>query len=107
MRNLLTSLITLLCCCLPLAATASADEPEVQARRLLNALGCKACHQFGGDGGSLAPALDQVGSRLTKEQIEQHLSAHAETRTQGIMPSYSTTPADDLKILSDFLHNNQ
>jgi hypothetical protein len=96
-----------LLCCLTLTTPAAADEPEVQARRLLNALGCKACHKFGGDGGSLAPALDQIGSRLTKEQIELHLSAHAETQARDKMPCYGTTPAAELKILSDFLHNHQ
>jgi ubiquinol-cytochrome c reductase cytochrome b subunit len=107
MRRPLFNSAALLCCSLLLTATAFAAEPEVQARRLLNALGCKACHKFNGDGGSLAPVLDQIGSRLTKEQIERHLAAHAETRTHGFMPSFSTTPADELKILSDFLHNNR
>jgi len=108
MRHLLLTMLLLLCCgLLQTSLAVSDDDQEVRARRLFNALGCKACHQFGGDGGSLAPALDQIGSRMTREQIEQHLAAHAETRTRGFMPSYSTTPTDELKILSDFLYNNR
>ena len=105
MRQQLTTSVVLLCFCL-LTSPAGATDSEVQARRLLNALGCKACHRFGGDGGSLAPALDRIGNRRTKEQIEQQLSAHAETSKHGFMPSYRTTPADDLKLLSDFLHRH-
>lgn len=92
---------------LPLISPATAAEPEVQARRLLNALGCKGCHSFEGDGGSLAPALDQIGSRLNREQIEKHLVAHTENRQQSIMPSYNSTAADQLKIISDFLYKHQ
>ena len=106
MRQQLTTTMFLLLFSLLLTFPATAEESEVQARRLLNALGCKGCHSFEGDGGSLAPALDQIGSRLTGEQIEKHLAAHTETRKQGFMPSYNTTAEDKLKILSDFLHKH-
>ena len=106
MRQQLTTSAVLLCFCLLFTSLASAADPELQARRLLNALGCKACHRFGGDGGSLAPALDKIGSRRTKAQIEQYLSADAETRKDGFMPSYGTTPAEELKLLSDFLYRH-
>lgn len=107
MRNLLLTMILLLCYGLLPATFAAADDQEVQARRLLNALGCKACHQFSGDGSSLAPVLDQIGSRMTKEEIVQWLTSTTKHQTQRFMPSYLSTPADELKILSDFLYNHR
>lgn len=80
-------------------------DKEAEARRLINALGCKGCHKLEGDGGELAPELDKIGSRMTRVQISTHLAAHSKTRTRGFMPSYSTTPEEDLKTISDFLYN--
>ncbi len=107
MRQQLIILFLLLLFSLLLRLPATAEEPEVEARRLLNALGCKGCHSFEGDGGSLAPALDRIGSRLSREQIAKHLVAHTENRQQSTMPSYNSTAADKLKILSDFLYKHQ
>jgi len=83
------------------------DRSEAAARRLFNALGCKGCHQFEGDGGSLAPPLDQIGSRKTRQQIKDHLVAHGENRKSAFMPSYSTTSQADLELLSDFLYSHK
>jgi len=83
------------------------DKPEADARRLINALGCKGCHKLEGDGSTLAPALDNIGSRMTREQISNHLASHATTDQQGFMPSYNTTSPAELSLLSDFLYNLQ
>ena len=106
MRRHLTTTAAFILFGLLLCTPASAKDSEAQARRLLNALGCKGCHKFEGDGGTLAPALDQVGSRLSKADIRAHLSAHAAPRTQSIMPSFSTLSKADLYTLSTFLHNH-
>lgn len=107
MRVQLLIVIALLCYGLLPAPCAAAEDQDFLARRLLNALGCKACHQFSGDGASLAPVLDQIGSRMTKEEIEQWLTNPTTGATQGFMPSYRNTPADELKILSEFLYNHR
>ncbi len=84
----------------------SAEEaPEINARRLINALGCKGCHRLEGAGGSLAPELDKIGSRMTREQIRNHMTAHASSRQGGFMPSYNTTSQAELENLSEFLYN--
>lgn len=88
-----------------MAQPAKADE--ARARHLINALGCRGCHKFEGDGGSLAPGLDQIGSRLSKEQIVSHLAAHASTRKTGFMPSYNTTDREELENLGHFLHSHR
>jgi hypothetical protein len=86
---------------------AAENKNQAEARRLIDALGCKGCHKLQGDGSTLAPALDHIGSRLTRKQISDHLAAHAKTRKTGFMPSYNTTPKAELKIISEFLYNLQ
>ncbi len=97
----------LLCAGLQATFAQPIQVDEARARRLINALGCKGCHQFEGNGGSLAPPLDEVGSRRTKEEIVNHLAAHASTRKTSIMPSFSTTGRDELENLSEFLYQHR
>lgn len=89
---------------LPCSAAEDTEEP---ARNLLHALGCKGCHRLQGEGASLAPELDHIGSRLTHSQIEQHLIAHTTPDKGAFMPSYNTTSPAELKLLSDYLYNLQ
>lgn len=98
-------LITLLLC--GTSPVLADDSTEAEARRLINALGCKGCHQLEKDGGSLAPPLDQIGTRMSRLQIRQHLSAHAQEEQKGFMPSYNTTSQAELELISDFLYNLQ
>lgn len=103
-RTLLLLLTTLLMIQIPPVLHAE-ESAEISSRLLINALGCKGCHKLEGDGGSLAPELDKIGSRLTRAQINKHLAAHATTHKNGFMPSYSTTSPAELTSLSDFLYN--
>lgn len=105
-RTIAILLIPLLFGLCPLVVSAEKSS-EADARRLINALGCKGCHTLEGDGGSLAPELDHIGSRMTRAQIKKHLAAHAESRKKGFMPSYNTTPQAELTLLSNFLYNLQ
>jgi mono/diheme cytochrome c family protein len=89
----------------PPGAHGATDEADVQ--QLFNALGCKGCHRFAGEGGSLAPELDNIGSRMTRPQIREHLAAHAESRQHGFMPSYQTTTQAELDLLSDYLYSHK
>lgn len=75
------------------------------APELIQALGCRGCHVIQGSGGTLAPDLTQIGSRMTVEQIKSHLTAAPETRTGGFMPSYATLPENDLNAISQHLYN--
>lgn len=103
-RALITLLLTMLIVQSPLISSAE-DATEIRVRQLINALGCKGCHKLEGDGGSLAPELDKIGSRLTSVQISKHLAAPATSRKKGFMPSYNTTSQAELNSLSDFLYN--
>lgn len=85
-----------------LAATQVSAE-EARGRELLNALGCKACHQLEGSGGSLGPALDGVGQRLSAEQINKQIAEPSTANPSTMMPSYAHIPEEDLKALVEFL----
>lgn len=98
---LITALTILLASpCPGLAAT-----DQQQARQLLNALGCKSCHRLEGQGGSLAPELDQIGTRLTAKQIQQLLAEHGQGQAEHNMPSYDTTSAAELELIANYLYN--
>jgi len=93
------ALIAMLGCSLP----AQAGSSEERARRLMNALGCKACHSFERSGSNLAPPLDRVGERYNQQQLKDILSRHRDQSISTGMPSYATTPDEDLIAILQFL----
>jgi len=50
-------------------AVATASDP----RQLMTELGCLACHQLGGEGNAVGPALDDVGARRDAEYIRESI----------------------------------
>lgn len=102
-RFLLFVLIFVLCSSL----SALAEDPEPQARRLMNALGCKACHSFEQSGSALAPPLDRIGARLNLQQLKEKLTAHRNNNKKIFMPNYMTTPEEDLNAILQFLANHK
>lgn len=80
-----------------------------QARQLLSALGCRACHDFEQSGSTLAPSLNRIGLKLNAEQILQLLNLRPEKlgSEKKFMPSYQTTPRAQLTLLSRFLANRK
>lgn len=98
-RLFLFAWISILCFSLP----ATAEEPEAKARRMMNALGCKACHSFERSGSTLAPPLDRIGARMSLQQLQNKLTIHQARKEKSFMPSYSTTPKEDLNVILQFL----
>src|SRR5574337_236307 len=50
------------------AAAGEAESPSVAfGRKLYSDMMCAGCHQIGGKGGTVGPALDDVGTRRTRE----------------------------------------
>lgn len=90
------------CLCLT-TATAPADEIESRGRALLNGLGCKACHSFGGQGGRVGPSLDTVGQRLAEDRIRRHLLSPREINPESSMPSYDHLEDWKIDTLVEFL----
>jgi len=63
---------------------------------------CMACHALGGQGGSVGPALDTIGQRMTKDQLVLWLRDPAAVRPNTQMPKLPLAEAD-IEQLSTFL----
>ena len=58
----------------PLDTSAPPNKEQLdRGRRIYFEAGCATCHQFGGAGGEIGPALDGVGERLTALDTLRHI----------------------------------
>ena len=85
------------------AARNPAQEIEASARKLINAQGCKACHQLEGAGGSYATSLDEVRLNLTREVIRLKLVNPEHQHSNSRMPDFSHLGEEEIDILVTFL----
>ncbi|KAB2901532.1 MAG: c-type cytochrome [Kofleriaceae bacterium] len=69
----------------PAVATNGAPRPEIFGQL------CTACHQLGGQGGTVGPALDDVGSRLTHDRFVVWLRDPAAVKPGTAMPKLPLT----------------
>jgi ubiquinol-cytochrome c reductase cytochrome b subunit len=58
---------------------------ELQGAVVLQARQCRNCHRLGGLGGARGPALDDVGARLSRDQLVRQV-----IQGGGNMPAYGT-----------------
>jgi ubiquinol-cytochrome c reductase cytochrome b subunit len=56
---------------------------ELQGALLVQAKQCRNCHALGGEGGQRGPALDDVATRLTRDQLIRQV-----LQGGGEMPAY-------------------
>lgn len=87
---------------LALAAPALAAN-DARARELIHSLGCKGCHQLAGEGGTLGPAFDGMGTRLKEKEIREQLVNPKGKNPKTMMPVFANLPEKDLKALVDYL----
>jgi len=81
----------------------AASAQEMGAADLARRLGCFACH---GEGrGYRAPALEGVGNRLPRAQLQIVLTQPRQLYPGAKMPSYAYLPAAERQALLDFLSN--
>lgn len=87
-----------------LTVSVQAAGLESRGRDLINSAGCKGCHRLHGTGGTLGPAFDGMGNRLSRKQLRQKL-IHPQAGKKGssMMPSYAHLSQSDLKTLVDYL----
>lgn len=82
-----------------------AAEQDSSPLAMIEAIGCMGCHTIGKAGAGTAPDLNQIGSRMTVNQIINHLTADPASRTRGFMPSYAHLPQADLEAIAQYLYN--
>jgi sulfur oxidation c-type cytochrome SoxX len=73
-----------------------------EGRRLFEDKGCIACHSIAGKGGTIGPALDDVGLRRTPEWIIQHFRNPQAVSPGTVMPRFGFTEAE-ARALTEFL----
>jgi len=94
------------------AAPATSDSASSRAgQKLYYDLGCAACHSIGQVGGHLAPRLDGVAGRRSREYIVMHITnpviheQQTANPVEGILsvmpPAHAT--AQDIEKIADFL----
>jgi nitric oxide reductase subunit C len=89
------------------AQTASLTKQAQQGKVLFNTLGCSGCHSIGGIGGKIGPDLTDVGSKRSKEWIEQQIKDPKSHVPNSIMPSFADQPAEKIQDLVDYLSGLQ
>jgi nitric oxide reductase subunit C len=87
----------------PKPVVAAASTSPSPGESLFRAQGCSACHTISGVGGKIGPDLTRVGSRRSKEWIEEQLENPKSHNPDSIMPSFAKLPKEDREALADYL----
>jgi len=116
MRNNLHQSIVVLALALATAACSKAEEqaPATGASHSLKAKDkwtgeaifierCRDCHKVHETGGVVGPDLSSVGSKRSREFLEQVTREPSKLYPGTVMPPYDTLPADQIKLLVDYL----
>jgi mono/diheme cytochrome c family protein len=82
-------------------ASAAANSSIAAGEALYSAQGCDTCHSIGGKGGTIGPALNGVGTKLSRDQIAQITKNGKANTTMPALPSGTTD--QQLNELVDFL----
>lgn len=73
-----------------------------EGQRLFQQKGCIGCHSVAGKGGTVGPALDDVGLRRSAEWMVQHFREPQAVSPGTVMPQFSFTEGE-ARALTDFL----
>ena len=96
------------------ACTQSDEKPAVSESRSLKAKDkwtgeaifierCRDCHKVHETGGVVGPDLSEVGAKRSREFLEQAVRDPSKLYPGTVMPPYNTLPADQIKLLVDYL----
>ena len=86
-----------------LFSLAAAPAPEVSAPDLAQRLGCWACHSLAGREGKGGASLEQIGARLSPEDLQASLIRPRSRHPQAKMPSYAHLRPWEMQALVDYL----
>ena len=67
--------------------------------------GCMNCHSLHGTGGTFGPALDTIGSKLNREQVEHYIREPKAVNPKAQMPAQTTLSEKELEEVAGFLAN--
>jgi len=82
------------------ALTVVAQHSPPTGEDIFNAFGCRGCHLVADRGGSLGPALDGVGKRLSRDQLRATLTV---PRKNSTMPVFDYFTEPELEALLVYL----
>ncbi len=68
---------------------------------------CMGCHALGGSGGSIGPALDDVGIRMDAQAIARWVADPQAVRPGATMPAQKQLSAQQLQQVGEFLANQK
>lgn len=81
-----------------------ADNPA-RGDKLVERLGCRACHGSGVEHGHAGPELVAALSRLTPGELEIQLCTPRQRHPASRMPSFAFVRAEDFTALVEYLMN--
>ncbi len=65
--------------------------------------GCMNCHSLHGEGGTFGPPHDQVGRKLTLEQIEHYIKNPQSVNPEALMPAQEDLSEKEVEEVAKFL----
>ncbi len=90
---------------LSLVSPAAADQdakPADKGKEVFAAQHCSMCHAIAGKGNPRTP-LDEVGSKLTRDQMKKVITSPKEVKPDSKMTAYPNLQAADLEALVTYL----
>jgi nitric oxide reductase subunit C len=67
--------------------------------------GCMNCHSLQGTGGTFGPALDTIGRKLTREQIQHYIANPKAVNPKAMMPAQTELSDKEREAVAGFLAN--
>jgi L-cysteine S-thiosulfotransferase len=64
---------------------------------------CRDCHRVHETGGVVGPDLSSVGTKRTRDFLEQVIREPSKLYPGTVMPPYDTLPGEQIKLLVDYL----
>jgi len=86
-----------------LLTLAAAPAPEASGPELARRLGCWACHSLPGQGDRKGSSLDNIGARLSPEDLHAVLTHPRSRLPEAKMPSYAHLRPGEMRALVDYL----
>ena len=81
-------------------------DSETEARKLINAQGCKACHPLNGNGGVIAGSFEAMRDKLTPAQIRSQLVNPERKHGNDKIPDFSHLSEKEIDALVNFIQPN-